>query len=55
MYKASVGGVLETVIQGLSGEEQVEVVRGLTKYLINQGIVAEAALDCFSSWSGVGR
>ena len=55
VYKASVGSVLETVIQGMSGEEQVEVVRGLTKYLINQGIVAEAALDCFQSESRLGR
>ena len=52
IYKASVGSVLETVIQGMSVEEQVEVVRGLTKYLVNQGIVTEAALDCFQSESG---
>ena len=48
VYQASVGGVLETVIQGLSGEEQVEVVKGLTKYLINQGMVTDAALECFN-------
>ena len=48
VYKASVGGVMETVIQGLSGEEQVEVVRGLTKYLINQGVVKDVALGCFN-------
>ena len=47
VYKASVGGVLETVIQGLSSEEQVEVVKGLTKYLINQGLVKDVALECF--------
>lgn len=47
VYQASVGGVMETVIQGLSIEDQVEVVRGLTKYLINQGVMKERALDCF--------
>ena len=46
------GGVLETIIQGLSGEEQVEVVRGLTKYLVNQGVVAESVLECLSGELG---
>jgi phosphatidate cytidylyltransferase len=37
VYKASVGNVIETAITGLSPEEQMEVVKGLTKYLFNQG------------------
>jgi phosphatidate cytidylyltransferase len=41
VYKASVGGVIETVITGLTPEEQLEVVRGLSKYLFNQGVVSE--------------
>ncbi len=41
VYKASVGSVIETAIIGLSPEEQMEVVRGLTKYLFNQGVVSE--------------
>ena len=41
VYKASVGSVIETAITGLSPEEQLEVVRGLSKYLYNQGIVSE--------------
>ena len=48
VYKASVGSVMETAIQGLSPEEQIEVVKGLTKYLINQGTVKEVALECFN-------
>ena len=48
VYQASVGGVMETVIQGLSIEEQVEVVKGLTKHLINQGVVKDVALECFN-------
>lgn len=39
VYKASVGGVIETAINGLTPEEQLEVVRGLSKYLANQGVV----------------
>ena len=39
VYKASVGGVIETVINGLSPEEQMEVVKGLTRHLYNQGKV----------------
>ncbi|KAL8811394.1 MAG: hypothetical protein Q9223_001788 [Gallowayella weberi] len=46
VYKASVGGVIETAIQGLSVEEQVEVVKGLAKYLVGQGRVEEGVLEC---------
>ncbi|MCJ1483966.1 hypothetical protein MMC06_004134 [Schaereria dolodes] len=52
VYKASVGDVIETAIQGLTVEEQVEVVRGLTKYLVNQGAVAEQVLACLSGELG---
>jgi len=41
IHKASVGGVIETAITGLTPEEQLEVVRGLSKYLFNQGVVSE--------------
>jgi phosphatidate cytidylyltransferase len=41
VYKASVGSVIETAITGLSPEEQLEVVRGLSKYLYNQGVLSE--------------
>jgi phosphatidate cytidylyltransferase len=41
LHKASVGDVIETAITGLTPEEQYEVVRGLGKYLYNQGIVSE--------------
>ncbi|KAI7697049.1 phosphatidate cytidylyltransferase, partial [Hortaea werneckii] len=39
VYKSSVGGVIEMAITGLSAEEQAEVVRGLAKHLVNQGVV----------------
>ena len=41
VYKASVGEVIEAAINGLTPEEQLEVVRGLSRYLANQGIVNE--------------
>lgn len=41
VYKASVGDIIETAINGLSVDEQLEVVRGLGKYLYNQGAVSE--------------
>ncbi|GMF69012.1 unnamed protein product [Aspergillus oryzae var. brunneus] len=41
VYKATVGDVIETAINGLTVEEQLEVVRGLGKYLYNQGTVSE--------------
>ncbi|QKX64268.1 uncharacterized protein TRUGW13939_11441 [Talaromyces rugulosus] len=48
LHKASVGDVIETAITGLTPEEQYEVVRGLGKYLYNQGIVSENILECLN-------
>ncbi|KAL8712001.1 MAG: hypothetical protein Q9220_003697 [cf. Caloplaca sp. 1 TL-2023] len=48
VYKSSVGGVIEMAVQGLSAEEQVEVVRGLAKYLVGQGQVGEGVLECLN-------
>jgi phosphatidate cytidylyltransferase len=41
VYKASVGDIIETAINGLTVDQQLEVVRGLGKYLYNQGAVSE--------------
>ncbi|KAJ5145562.1 Phosphatidate cytidylyltransferase eukaryota [Penicillium bovifimosum] len=46
IYKASVGDIIETAINGLTVDEQLEVVRGLGKYLYNQGAVSESILEC---------
>lgn len=48
MYKASVGGVIETAIQGLTVEEMAEVVKGLTKYLVVKGVVGESVVECLN-------
>ena len=55
VYKASVGGVIETAINGLTPEQQMEVVKGLSKHLVNQGVISAKvrsppfALRCFHS------
>ena len=41
VYKTSVGSVIESAIVGLTVEEQIEVVKGLSKYLYNQGAITE--------------
>jgi phosphatidate cytidylyltransferase len=41
VYKASVGDVIESAINGLTVDEQLDVVRGLSKYLYNQGAVSD--------------
>lgn len=46
MHKATVGGVMEMAIAGLSLEDQVEVVRGLSHYLVNQGAIPHAVRIC---------
>lgn len=39
VYKVSVGSVIEQAITGLSAAEQIEVVKGLSTHLVNQGVI----------------
>lgn len=39
IHKVSLGSVLETAITSLGPEEQIELVKGLARYLGNQGVV----------------
>jgi len=39
VYKANVGNLIEQAITGLSYEDQIELVKGLSKHLVNQGII----------------
>ncbi|KAI4096303.1 MAG: hypothetical protein LQ344_001129 [Seirophora lacunosa] len=48
VYRTSVGGVIEMAVQGLSAEEQVEVLRGLGKYLVGQGMVGPEVAECLA-------
>jgi phosphatidate cytidylyltransferase len=41
VYKVSLGGVIEMAITGLSAEEQIELVKGIGKHLVNQGVVSD--------------
>ena len=41
VYKTSVGSIIESAIWGLTPDEQLEVMRGLGRYLYNQGTVSE--------------
>lgn len=45
VYKTSVGEVVELAIQGLSNDEIVRVVEGLSKHLVNQGVVGSGVLE----------
>ena len=55
VYKASVGDVIQTAIQGLDQDEMVEVIKGLSKYLVNQGAVEESVLECLTGVVGKRR
>ncbi|ODA82622.1 hypothetical protein RJ55_01130 [Drechmeria coniospora] len=46
LHKVTLGSVLETAITSLNPEEQIELVKGMARYLGNQGIVPEQFLDC---------
>lgn len=46
------GDVIETAIQGLSGDEIAEVVKGLAKYLVIQGQVREEVVEYLSKEFG---
>ncbi|KAL4998272.1 cytidylyltransferase family-domain-containing protein [Aspergillus recurvatus] len=49
VFKASVGDIIEAAINGLTVDEQLEVVRGLSKYLYNQGAVPDSVLELLST------
>lgn len=41
LYKVSLGGVIESAITGLTLDEQMELVKGISKHLVNQGVISE--------------
>lgn len=38
-HKMGLGGIMEDAITGLTPDEQIELIRGMGRYLANQGIV----------------
>ncbi|CAH0058384.1 unnamed protein product [Clonostachys solani] len=48
-HQVRLGTVLETAITSLTVDEQVELVKGMGRYLTNQGLVAEDFLQCIDN------
>ncbi|KAK9462917.1 cytidylyltransferase family-domain-containing protein [Lipomyces oligophaga] len=44
-----VGSILETAIQSLTFQEQIQLVGSLQKYLFNQGAISKDAYECFEN------
>jgi phosphatidate cytidylyltransferase len=38
VHHVTVGGILQTIVSGLTVEQQLELIRDLTRYLGSQGI-----------------
>ena len=55
MYKATVGDVIETAIQGLTPDEITELVKGLATYLVVKGAVGEKVVECLNGELGARR
>ncbi|PHH59823.1 hypothetical protein CDD81_2459 [Ophiocordyceps australis] len=53
VHKVTMGSVLEKAITSLSPDEQIELVRSMSRYLSNQGVVPESVLVCIDK--AVGR
>ncbi|KAL8381919.1 hypothetical protein RB595_005936 [Gaeumannomyces hyphopodioides] len=45
-HNLGLGGVLEDAITGLTPDEQIELIKGVGRYLANQGIVGTELLSC---------
>lgn len=48
-HKVGLGGVMETAITGLTVDEQIELVRGMARYLGNQGALGGDVSQLFPS------
>ena len=44
----TVGSVLHTAVVALSPEEQIELVKGLHRYLTGQGIISDKVAKCLT-------
>ena len=44
----TVGSVLYTAVVALTAEEQVELVKGLHRYLTGQGIISDKVAECLN-------
>ncbi|KAF7447227.1 CTP-transf-1 domain containing protein [Pyrenophora tritici-repentis] len=60
VHHTTVGGVIEAAITGLTYEEQMEVVKIMSKHLVNQDIISPKVLELLSeqmhnAWPGHGH
>ncbi|KAL6860727.1 phosphatidate cytidylyltransferase [Amphichorda felina] len=46
MHEVKLGSVLDSAINGLSPEDQLELVKAMGRYLANQGIASEKLVEC---------
>ncbi|KFH40523.1 putative phosphatidate cytidylyltransferase-like protein [Hapsidospora chrysogenum ATCC 11550] len=46
MHEVKLGSVLDSAINGLTPEDQLELIRRMGHYLSNQGIVSDKLIDC---------
>jgi phosphatidate cytidylyltransferase len=53
IHKTTVGGVLEAAITGLTPEEQMEVVKTLSRHLVNQEVISPKVWLDYSSDIGL--
>jgi phosphatidate cytidylyltransferase len=44
----TVGSLIHTAVVALSPEEQIELVKGLHRYLMGQGIITEKVAKCLN-------
>ncbi|KAF1850567.1 phosphatidate cytidylyltransferase 1 [Cucurbitaria berberidis CBS 394.84] len=49
VHHTTVGGVIESAITGLTHEEQMEVVKIMSKHLVNQGVISPKILELLSA------
>ena len=49
MRHVTVGSLIHTAVVALSPEEQIELVKGLHRYLTGQGIINEKVAKCLSA------
>jgi len=45
----TVGSILHTAVMALSPEEQLELVKGLHRYLTGQGIISDKVAKCLTA------
>lgn len=48
VYKVSLGGLIESAINGLTYDEQLDLIKGMSRHLVNQRVVSESVMLCLN-------